>query len=42
VGEAAAAGIEPIEDLNGAADYKRQLVRVLMARALAEALPEAV
>jgi carbon-monoxide dehydrogenase medium subunit len=41
VGDAAAAGIDPIEDLNGAADYKRQLVRVLMARALAEALPEA-
>jgi CO/xanthine dehydrogenase FAD-binding subunit len=41
VGEAAAAGFDPIEDLNGGADYKRQLVRVLMARALAEALPEA-
>jgi carbon-monoxide dehydrogenase medium subunit len=42
VGEAAAAEIDPIEDLNGAADYKRQLVRVLITRALAEALHEAV
>jgi carbon-monoxide dehydrogenase medium subunit len=41
VGEAAAADIDPIEDLNGAADYKQQLVRVLTTRAFGEALPEA-
>jgi CO/xanthine dehydrogenase FAD-binding subunit len=29
-----------VADLNGSADYKRQLVRVLIARTLAEALPE--
>lgn len=40
VGEAAAAAVDPVEDLNGSADYKRQLVRVLTARVLAEALPE--
>ncbi|HEX6461332.1 MAG TPA: xanthine dehydrogenase family protein subunit M [Thermoleophilaceae bacterium] len=40
VGEAAAAAVEPVEDLNGSADYKRQLIRVLTARVLAEALPE--
>lgn len=40
VGEAAAAAVDPVEDLNGSADYKRQLVRVLTARVLAEVLPE--
>ena len=40
IGDAAAAGVEPTEDLNGSVEYKRQLVRVLTARALAEALPE--
>jgi len=37
-GEAAASAVDPMEDLNGSADYKRQLVRVLTARVLAEAL----
>jgi aerobic carbon-monoxide dehydrogenase medium subunit len=40
VGEAVASEADPVEDLNGSVDYKRQLVRVLAARALAEALPE--
>jgi carbon-monoxide dehydrogenase medium subunit len=40
VGEAAAQAVDPVADLNGSADYKRQLVRVLIARTLAEALPE--
>jgi carbon-monoxide dehydrogenase medium subunit len=40
VGEAAVAAVQPVEDLNGSADYKRQLIRVLTARVLAEALPE--
>ena len=38
VGDTAAGTIEPIEDLNGSIDYKRQLVRVLVRRALADAL----
>jgi carbon-monoxide dehydrogenase medium subunit len=40
IGEAAASEVDPEEDLNGSVDYKRQLVRVLTARALAEALSE--
>jgi aerobic carbon-monoxide dehydrogenase medium subunit len=39
IGEAAAEAVDPMEDLNGSADYKRQMVRVLTARVLAEALP---
>jgi CO/xanthine dehydrogenase FAD-binding subunit len=39
-GDAAAAAVEPSADLNGSVEYKRQLVRVLTTRALAEALPE--
>jgi aerobic carbon-monoxide dehydrogenase medium subunit len=38
VGEAAGAEVEPVADLNGSVDYKRQLVRVLTARALGEVL----
>jgi CO/xanthine dehydrogenase FAD-binding subunit len=37
-GEAAAAEVEPVGDLNGSVEYKRQLVRVLTARALGEVL----
>lgn len=39
-GDAAADAIEPMEDLNGSAEYKRQLVRVVTARALREAAGE--
>jgi carbon-monoxide dehydrogenase medium subunit len=38
VGDAAGAEVEPVADLNGSVDYKRQLVRVLTARALGEVL----
>jgi carbon-monoxide dehydrogenase medium subunit len=38
VGEAASAEVQPVEDLNGSVEYKRQLVRVLTARTLAAAL----
>jgi aerobic carbon-monoxide dehydrogenase medium subunit len=37
-GEAASDEAEPVADLNGSVDYKRQLVRVLTARTLAAAL----
>jgi aerobic carbon-monoxide dehydrogenase medium subunit len=40
-GEAAAAEVEPVEDLNGSVEYKRQLVRVLTARTLAAAVSQA-
>jgi CO/xanthine dehydrogenase FAD-binding subunit len=38
VGNAAGDEVEPVADLNGSVDYKRQLVRVLTARALREVL----
>jgi carbon-monoxide dehydrogenase medium subunit len=38
VGKAASAEAEPVADLNGSVEYKRQLVRVLTARTLAAAL----
>jgi carbon-monoxide dehydrogenase medium subunit len=38
VGEAASSEVEPVADLNGSVDYKRQLVRVLTARTLTEVL----
>jgi carbon-monoxide dehydrogenase medium subunit len=38
VGEAAAEAVDPMEDLNGSAEYKRQLVRVLAARCVREAV----
>jgi carbon-monoxide dehydrogenase medium subunit len=38
VGEAAGAEVQPSADLNGSVEYKRQLVRVLTARVLTEAL----
>jgi len=38
VGDAAADEVDTVADLNGSADYKRQLVRVLTARALGEVL----
>ena len=38
VAEAAAAAIDPVSDIDGAADYRRALVRTLTARALAECL----
>jgi aerobic carbon-monoxide dehydrogenase medium subunit len=37
-GEAAATEVEPVEDLNGSVEYKRQLVRVVTARTLAAAV----
>ena len=40
-GEAAATEVEPVEDLNGSVEYKRQLVRVLTARTLAAAVSQA-
>jgi carbon-monoxide dehydrogenase medium subunit len=39
--DAAAAEAEPTADANGSIEYKRQLVRVLTARAIAEALEQA-
>ena len=41
VGDAAAAEIQTAADLNGSEEYKRQLVRVLTARTLTEALSPA-
>jgi aerobic carbon-monoxide dehydrogenase medium subunit len=38
IGDAAAEAVDPVADLNGSPDYKRQLVRVLVARTVAEAL----
>lgn len=40
-GEAAATEAEPVEDLNGSVEYKRQLVRVVTARTLAAAVSQA-
>jgi len=40
-GEAAATEVEPVEDLNGSIEYKRQLVRVVTARTLAAAVSQA-
>jgi aerobic carbon-monoxide dehydrogenase medium subunit len=40
-GEAAAETAAPVEDANGSVDYKRQLVRVLVERAMREALARA-
>lgn len=40
-GEAAAAACAPVEDANGSVEYKRQLVRVLVERAMREALARA-
>jgi aerobic carbon-monoxide dehydrogenase medium subunit len=42
IGDAAAEAVDPVADLNGTTDYKRQLVRVLVARTLAEALGRTV
>jgi aerobic carbon-monoxide dehydrogenase medium subunit len=42
IGDAAAEAVDPVADLNGTPDYKRQLVRVLVARTLAEALGRTV
>jgi aerobic carbon-monoxide dehydrogenase medium subunit len=42
IGNAAAEAVDPVADLNGTPDYKRQLVRVLVARTLAEALGRTV
>ena len=36
----AAAAVDPIDDLRGPADYKRQLVQVLVGRALTECVAE--
>jgi carbon-monoxide dehydrogenase medium subunit len=41
IGEAAAAECEPVADANGSVEYKRQLVRVLTARCVADALAAA-
>ena len=41
VGEAVATEVEPVEDLNGSVEYKRQLVRVVTARTLAAAVSQA-
>ena len=35
------AGASPVEDANGSVEYKRQLVRVLVERAMREALARA-
>ena len=41
-GQAAAASLQdPIADVHGSADYRRQLVAVLVARCLAEAVERA-
>ena len=40
-GDAAATEVEPVEDLNGSIEYKRQLVRVVTARTLAAAVSQA-
>jgi aerobic carbon-monoxide dehydrogenase medium subunit len=40
-GEAAATEVEPVEDLNGSVEYKRQLVRVVTARTVAAAVSQA-
>lgn len=40
-GQAAASEVEPIEDIHGSKDYRRDLVRVLVRRALSEATKEA-
>ena len=40
-GDAAATEVEPVEDLNGSVEYKRQLVRVVTARTLAAAVSQA-
>ena len=40
-GEMAAAESEPMDDIRGSADYKRDLIRVLTARALTTALNRA-
>lgn len=40
VGKAASAEAEPVADLNGSVEYKRQLVRVLTSRTLAAALSQ--
>ncbi|HET8673112.1 MAG TPA: xanthine dehydrogenase family protein subunit M [Thermoleophilaceae bacterium] len=40
-GDVAAEAVEPMEDLNGSAEYKRQLVRVVTTRALRDAVGEA-
>jgi len=40
-GEAAAEAAQPVEDRNGSVDYKRNLVRVLVRRAAAEAVGRA-
>jgi CO/xanthine dehydrogenase FAD-binding subunit len=34
VGDAAAAGVDPADDLHGSADYKREMVAVFVRRAL--------
>jgi CO/xanthine dehydrogenase FAD-binding subunit len=36
----AAAAVDPIDDLRGPADYKRQIVQVLVRRALTECVAE--
>jgi carbon-monoxide dehydrogenase medium subunit len=38
IGQAAAQAVDPMEDLNGSPEYKRQLVRVLTARCVREAV----
>jgi carbon-monoxide dehydrogenase medium subunit len=41
VGEAAAAGVDPADDLHGSADYKREMVAVFVRRALRAAAARA-